>query len=128
MKKNMNFFVSDNNTPNLESYTKIIGFTFGSLGINYLIAYLYGKFCVDFKYSAYLLLTGVLMFVLVPIVVTDEKRANRGLFATICSIVMHGICTISIIAMMKIQILIIMYLLEVFIYVLIIIKTLKNKS
>lgn len=114
MKKEYNFFVSGN-MPNLKLFTQLIGLCFGTLGLNFLLAYLYGRFAVDFEYSAMLPVLSVIMFVLTPIVVTDEKRANRGLFAVICGEVMRAVCTISLIVMLNFKALIIVYSVELLI-------------
>ena len=114
MKKEYNFFVSGN-LPNLKLFTQLIGLCFGTLGLNFLLAYLYGRFAADFEYSAVLLLLSVIMFVLTPIVITDEKRANRGLFAVICGEVMRAVCTISLIVMLNFKALIIVYSAELLI-------------
>ena len=121
MKKEYNFFVSGN-LPNLKLFTQIIGLCFGTLGLNFLLAYLYGRFAADFEYSAVLLLLSVIMFVLTPIVVTDEKRANRGVFAVICGEVMRAICTISLIVVLNFKALIIVYSVEILIDLFLVIR------
>ena len=125
MKKKYNFFVS-NNMPDLELYTQLIGLCFGTLGLNFLLAYLYGKFAVEFEHSAVLLLLSVLMFVLTPIVVTDEKKANRGLLAVICGEVMRAVITISLIAMMKFKTLITVFSVEILIDLFLVIRNIRS--
>lgn len=124
MKKEYNFFVSGN-MPNLKLFTRLIGLCFGTLGLNFLLAFLYGKFAVDFEHSAVLLLLSVIMFVLTPIAVTDEKRANRGLFAVICDEVIRGICTISLIALLNFKVLIIVYSAEILVDSFLVVRNLR---
>lgn len=121
MKKKYNFFVSGN-MPNIKLFTQLIGLCFGTLGLNFLLAYLYGKFAVDFEYSAVLLVLSVIMFVLAPIAVTDEKRANRGLLAVIGCEVMRAVCTISLIVMLNFKALIIVYSVEILIDLFLVIR------
>ena len=128
MKKKYNFFVSGN-MPNLKLFTQLIGLCFETLGLNFLLAYLYGKFAADFECSAVLPVLSLIMFALTPIVVTDEKGANRGLFAVICGEVMRAVCTISLIAVMNFKALIAVYSVELLIDLFLVIgnsKTHKN--
>ena len=69
-----------------------------------------------------ILILSILMFMLIPVVMTDEKRENRNLLATVTYGVMHGVCTIGGIVLLRFGELLIVYGGEILIVVFLIIR------
>lgn len=80
------FFVSSSNTPNLREKTIIIGMAYLFSGVNCIVDRLV---CAEGSVVQGRLLLGIMMLLMVPISVMDEKRENRGMLATICACLVH---------------------------------------
>ena len=80
------FFVSSRNTPHLREKTIIIGMAYLFSGANCIVC---GLVCAEGSVVQMELLLGITMLLMVPISVTDEKRENRGMLATICACLTH---------------------------------------
>ncbi|MBR6207892.1 MAG: hypothetical protein IKQ69_02740 [Oscillospiraceae bacterium] len=70
--------VSVTNTPHLKEKTIILGLVYFLVGVNFL---LHGAVCG----TAEEVILGVIFLLLVPIVVFDKRRENRGTFAVVCA-------------------------------------------
>lgn len=122
MKKEYDFWVNKHNVPNLKLYTLLMGIFYGTLGLNFLCCFLYGKRELKLEYADLILILSIIMFVLTPIVMIDEKRENRNLFATITYGIMHGVCTIGSIVLLRFGALLLLYIVEIMIVIFLIIR------
>ena len=92
--KRYNYRATTRNIPNLYLYTKIIGLSFLSIGINCLITFFYLRFAVESEYSILMLMLGVVMLVLAPIAMIDDRKEMRDSLYTVSSVVMLIVCTV----------------------------------
>lgn len=122
MKKEYDFWANKKTIPNLKLYTQLIGVIYGTLGLNFLICFLYCKYALKLEYAGLILVLSILMFVITPVAMTDEKRQDRDLVAVITYGIMHAVCTIGIIALLRFRILIVLYLIEILIVIFLIIR------
>lgn len=125
MKKEYNFWANKQNIPNLKLYTQLTGVFYGTLGLNFLLCFLYGKYVLKFEFASLILILSVIMFMLTPIVMTDQKRENRNLIATVGYGLMHGVCTIVSIVLFHFGYLLIIYGAEILVVVFLIIRNYK---
>lgn len=125
MKKRYNFWVTKYNVPNLELYTQLLGVFYVTLGLNFLLCFLYAKFIMELEYAGLVLILSILMFMITPVVVTDEKRENRNLAAVILDGMMHGVCTIGSIVLLDFKILLLLYVVEILTVIFLIIRNYK---
>lgn len=88
MKKNNDYWVTHQNTPNLKRNTVLIGMFFFFSGLNCFLCATLGRAKSGEELSAYLILMGVCLFLVLPAQVLDKRRANRGLLAVVSSAVM----------------------------------------
>lgn len=118
--KKYNLKANKHNIPNLKLYTQLAGVFYGTLGLNFLCCFLYGRYVLTLEGSGLILINSILMFILTPIVMTDERRENRDLSATIAYGVMHGVCTIGNILWLNFTALLIIYGAEILVVLLLI--------
>ena len=119
MKKDYDFWANKKTINNLELYTKLAGIFFSSLGLNFLLVFIYWKFVVGYEFAGLVLILSILMFMLTPIVMTDPKKKNRDLVAIISYGLFHGICTIVSIVVTQFWLLYIAYGVELVLVLLI---------
>lgn len=117
MKKDYNFWVNKHNIPNLKLYTQLIGIFYGTLGLNFLLCFLYWKYILKWEHAGMVLILSILMFMITPIVMTDEKRQNRNLVAVITDGIVHGVCTIGGIMLLHFKVLILLYVVEIMVVI-----------
>ena len=122
MKKEYNFWANKHNIPNLKLYTKLIGIFYGTLGLNFFLCFLYGKFTLELEYAGLALILSILMFIITPVVMTDEKRENRNLVAVITDGIMHGVCTIGSTVLLRFGVLFLIYIVEMVIVILLVVR------
>lgn len=73
MKKEYDDLANRRNIPNLDLYTKLIGLSYISMGINMLIVYLsLIEETMEFKEG--LLILSIVMFVMAPVSMTDPRK------------------------------------------------------
>ena len=125
MKKEYNFWANKHNIPKLKLYTQLIGVFYVTLGLNFLLCFLYGKFIRDLEYAGLVLILSILMFMITPVAMTDEKRENRNLVAVISDGIMHGVCTIGSIVLLNFKVLLLLYVVEILIVIFLIIRNYK---
>ena len=118
----------DKYAPNYGLYTLLICLIYISIAINFLILF----FCVDVNtengthYGT--LIMGLLFIILTPIRITDPRRRERGLTATVCSFALHLVITLLFAYLLDYWKIMIMYAIETFsIIIIIVISVLKNK-
>ena len=130
MKKDYEFWVSKRNTPNLKLYTLLIGLSYGALAINIFIAFLYGKFKLNLEPNVcfYIMLSCAVTIILTLVAIIDPRKENRNFFTAVLCVLLHGICTVFIIALMKFWHMIIIYSIEIVIEVAFICAYHKSKS
>ena len=97
----------------LRLYTQLIVVIYGSLGLNLLLCYLYGKYVLYFEFSTLILILSILMFVCIPITLFDPKKENKSFIATVFNCIMHGICTIVAAILLHFEVLLLVYLVEI---------------
>ena len=125
MKRGCDFWASKHNIPNLKLYTQLIGVFYSTLGLNFLLCFLYWKYIMNLEHAGVILAISISMFVVTPVAMTDEKRENRDLFATVTGGIMHGMCTIGSMVLLHFKILLLVYVLELIIVILLIIRNYK---
>lgn len=125
MKKIYNFWANKHNIPNLKLYTQLIGVFYVTLGLNFLLCFLYAKIIMELEYAGLVLILSMLMFIITPVAMTDEKRENRNLVAVILDGIMHGVCTIGSVVLLDFKVLLLLYVAEILIVILLIIRNYK---
>lgn len=113
MKKEYVFWADKHNIPNLKLYTQLTGTFYGTLGLNFLLCFLYGKYIMELEHAELILILSILMFIITPVAMTDEKRENRNLIAIITYGIMHGVCTIGSIVLFNFRALLLLYVVEI---------------
>jgi len=122
MKKNYEFWANKKTIKNLNLYTKLAGLFFFSLGLNFFLVFVYWKFIVQYEFAGLVLILSILMLMLTPIVMLDPKKGNRNLVATVSYGIFHGICTITSMLVTQFWLLGIIYVFEVLIAILLLLK------
>lgn len=122
MKKEYNFWANKHNIPNLKLYTQLTGIFYGTLGLNFLLCFLYGKYILELEYAGLVLILSILMFMITPVAMTDEKRENRNLVAVIAYGIMHGVCTIGSIVLLNFRELLLLYVVEILIVIFFVVR------
>lgn len=122
MKKNYEFWANKKTIKNLDLYTKLAGLFFFSLGLNFFLVFVYWKFIVQYEFAGLVLILSILMLMLTPIVMLDPKKGNRNLVATVSYGILHGICTIASMLVTQFWLLDIIYVFEVLIVILLLLK------
>ena len=122
MKKKYNFWPNKHNIPNLKLYTQLTGIFYGTLGLNFLLCFLYGKYILELEYAGFVLILSILMFLITPVAMTDEKRENRNLVAVITYGIMHGVCTIGSIVLLNFRVLLLLYIVEILIVIFFVVR------
>ena len=127
MKKEYNEYANKRNIPNLELYTQLLGIFYGTLGLNSLLCFFKWKYTMesDSKYAVLFLMLSIAMFMHTPDAMTDERRANRDLFAVIGAGIVHGFCTIPFIVLFRFKILLLLYIVEILIVIFLSIRNYK---
>ena len=115
MKKERNYNASTLNVPHIALYTELIGFFYATLGINFLISFIYTKFIDEVQFAVGFFILSVMFFVMVPIKMTSPYRGNRDLFATVGDGVVHSACTLAVIVFVPFKALTIAYVIELLI-------------
>ena len=122
MKKNYEFWANKKTIKNLDLYTKLAGLFFFSLGLNFFLVFVYWKFIVQYEFAGLVLILSILMLMLTPIVMLDPKKGSRNLVATFSYGIFHGICTITSMLVTQFWLLGIIYVFEVLIAILLLLK------
>lgn len=122
MKKNYEFWANKKTIKNLDLYTKLAGLFFFSLGLNFFLVFVYWKFIVQYEFAGLVLILSILMLMLTPIVMLDPKKGSRNLVATVSYGIFHGICTITSMLVTQFWLLGIIYVFEVLIAILLLLK------
>ena len=127
MKKEYNRYANKHNIPNLELYTQLLGIFYGTLGLNSLLCFFKWKYTMesDSKYAVLFLMLSIAMFMHTPDAMTDERRANRDLFAVIGAGIVHGFCTIPFIVWLRFKVLLLLYVVEILIVIFLSIRNYK---
>ena len=127
MKKEYNKYANKHNIPNLELYTQLLGIFYGTLGLNSLLCFFKWKYTMesDSKYAVLFLMLSIAMFMHTPDAMTDERRANRDLFAVIGAGIVHGFCTIPFIVWLRFKVLLLLYVVEILIVIFLSIRNYK---
>ena len=127
MKKEYNEYANKHNIPNLELYTQLLGIFYGTLGLNSLLCFFKWKYTMesDSKYAVLFLMLSIAMFMHTPDAMTDERRANRDLFAVIGAGIVHGFCTIPFIVWLRFKVLLLLYVVEILIVIFLSIRNYK---
>ena len=127
MKKEYNRYANKHNIPNLELYTQLLGIFYGTLGLNSLLCFFKWKYTMesDSKYAVLFLMLSIAMFMHTPDAMTDERRANRDLFAVIGAGIVHGFCTIPFIVWLRFKVLLLLYVAEILIVIFLSIRNYK---
>lgn len=112
----------------LDLYTKLLGMFWGSLGANFFLVFLYWKFVLQYENSFMVLVLSVIMFAKTHTVVTDPRKGHRDLTAVISSGVCHGICTIGSAWLLHFWLLLVVYVIEILIAILLVVKFFKGRS
>ena len=122
VKKGYDFWANKHNIPNLKLYTQLIGIFYGTLGLNFLLCFLYWKYELKLEYAGLMLVLSILMFIVTPVAMTDEKKQNRDLVAVIFYGIMHAVCTIGSIVLLNFKVLLLLYMVEILIVIFLIIR------
>lgn len=122
MRKNYEFWANKKTIKNLDLYTKLAGLFFFSLGLNFFLVFVYWKFIVQYEFAGLVLILSILMLMLTPIVMLDPKKGSRNLVATVSYGIFHGICTITSMLVTQFWLLGIIYVFEVLIAILLLLK------
>ena len=127
MRKEYNEYANKHNIPNLELYTQLLGIFYGTLGLNFLLCFFQWKYTMqsDAVYARALLMLSIAMFIGTPIMMTDERRVERDLFAVITSGIVHGFCTITFIVWLRFKVLLLLYIVEILIVIFLSIRNYK---
>ena len=127
MRKEYNEYANKHNIPNLELYTQLLGIFYGTLGLNSLLCFFKWKYTMesDSKYAVLFLMLSIAMFMHTPDAMTDERRANRDLFAVIGAGIVHGFCTIPFIVWLRFKVLLLLYVVEILIVIFLSIRNYK---
>lgn len=121
MKKDYEFWANEKTINNLDLYTKLAGTFFFSLGLNFLLVFIYCKFAIKYEFSGLVLILSILMFVLAPIVMIDPKKGSRNIIAIISYGIVHSVCTIASIWATRFWLLCIVYGIELLLVILLLI-------
>jgi len=93
VKKEYDDLANRRNIPNLDLYTKLIGLSYISMGINMLIVYLsLIEETMEFKEG--MLILSIVMFVMAPVAMTDPRKTMRNLFTVVITAIMLMVITI----------------------------------
>ena len=122
MKREYNFWANERNTPKLKLYTHLAGFFFGTLGLNFLLCFLYGEFFLELEYSGLILIFCITMFIVTPAVMMDGRRENKNLLSIILYGIIHGVYSIGSIILLDFLKLLWIYVLEILIVIFLIIQ------
>lgn len=97
MKKEYDWIANKRNIPNLDLYTKLIGFYSLSMGINFFVMYICSKFIFpDEKGMAMpALAVSVVLLLNVPDVMTSIKKSDRDFSAVVLGGIAFGACSIA---------------------------------
>ena len=77
------------------------------------------------EYAVLFLMLSIAMFIGTPIMMTDERRVERDLFAVITSGIVHGFCTIPFIVWLRFKVLLLLYVVEILIVIFLSIRNYK---
>ena len=122
MKKNYEFWANKKTIKNLDLYTKLAGLFFFLLGLNCLLVFVFWRLIVQYDFAGLALILSILMLMLTPIVMLDPKKGSRNLVATVSYGIFHGICTITSMLVTQFWLLGIIYVFEVLIAILLLLK------
>lgn len=128
MSKKYDFWANKKTIPNLKLYTILTGVWFGTLGINFLIVFFYWKYVLNYEFANLVLILSIIMFLLVPIAITDPKKESRDLLATVSYGILHTVCTLASIIISRCWYLVGIYILELFVVLIILLKSIRRKS
>lgn len=112
----------------LDLYTKLIGMIWASLGVNFFLDFLYWKFVLQYGDSFMVLGLSIIMFILTPLKMTDSRKGERDLTAVIIGGIVHGICTIGSVWLLHFWLLLVVYVIEILIAILLVVKFFKGRS
>lgn len=112
----------------LDLYTKLLGMIWVSLGVNFFLDFLYWKFVLQYGDSFMVLGLSIIMFTLTPLEMTDSRKKQRDLTAVISGGIVHGICTIGSAWLLHFWLLLVVYVIEILIAILLVVKFFKGRS
>lgn len=128
MSKKYDFWANKKTIPNLKLYTILTGVWFGTLGINFLIVFFCWKYVLNYEFANLVLILSIIMFLLVPIAITDPKKESRDLLATVSYGILHTVCTLASIIISRCWYLVGIYILELFVVLIILLKSIRRKK
>ena len=70
----------------------------------------------------------IIMFILTPLKMTDSRKGERDLTAVIIGGIVHGICTIGSVWLLHFWLLLVVYVIEILIAILLVVKFFKGRS
>ena len=111
MKKHDDFWITPQNPPNLKKNTWLLGLFFFFSGLNCILGAILDSSKED---SGYLILMGLCLLIVLPIIVTDERMANRGKLAVIGSSAMFMFVSLLVAFVLSSCIILFVFLLESF--------------
>ena len=119
MRKEYNEYANKHNIPNLELYTQLLGIFYGTSGLNLLLCFFQWKYTMvsESEYAVLFLMLSIAMFIGTPIMMKDERRVERDLFAVIGAGIVHGFFTIPFIVWLRFKVLIWVYVIEILIVI-----------
>lgn len=112
----------------LDLYTKLLGMFWGSLGVNFFLVFLYWKFVLQYQHPYVMLVPSIIMFAQAHTAMTDPIKGNRDLTAVIMDGVFHAMCTIGSVWLLHFWLLLVVYVIEILIVILLIVKFFKGRS
>lgn len=112
----------------LDLYTKLIGMIWASLGVNFFLVFLYWKFALQYQHPYVMLVPSIIMFAQTHTAMTDPRKGNRDLTAVISCGVVHGMCTIGSVWLLHFWLLLVVYVIEILIAILLVVKFFKGRS
>lgn len=128
MKKKYDYYANYRTIHYLDLYTKLLGMFWGSLGVNFLLSFFYWKFVLQYEHPYVILVPSIIMFILTPLKMTDSRKGERDLTAVIIDGVIHGMLTIGGAWLLHFWLLLVIYVIEILIVILLIVKFFKGRS
>lgn len=126
--KDYDYYVNKRNTRHLTLYTWLIGLFQLFLGINLFILFLHSKIVLQHNEMALCWLgLSILMFILIPLRVTDQRRQERDLLATVLDGILHSACTLFFVYLFSFWILFIIYVIEMLLIVGVMVKYFREQ-
>ena len=90
--------------------------------------FFYWKYVLNYEFANLVLILSIIMFLLVPIAITDPKKESRDLLATVSYGILHTVCTLASIIISRCWYLVGIYILELFVVLIILLKSIRRKK